>query len=70
MATPLAEKIKSLIAANGPISVTDYFALCLADPEHGYYRTRHPFGRAGDFVTAPEISQLFGEMLGIFMINA
>jgi SAM-dependent MidA family methyltransferase len=70
MATPLAEKIKSLISANGPISVTDYFALCLADPEHGYYRTRHPFGRAGDFITAPEISQLFGEMLGIFMINA
>lgn len=70
MPTPLAEKIKALISANGPISVTDYFALCLADPEHGYYRTRHPFGRAGDFVTAPEVSQLFGEMLGIFMINA
>ncbi|WP_159950326.1 class I SAM-dependent methyltransferase [Rhizobium sp. 18065] len=69
MPTPLAEKIKALILANGPISITDYFALCLADPEHGYYRTRHPFGRAGDFVTAPEISQLFGEMLGIFMIS-
>jgi len=69
MATPLADKIKSLIAANGPISVTDYFALCLADPEHGYYRTRNPFGRDGDFVTAPEVSQLFGEMLGVFMIN-
>ena len=51
------------------MSVTDFFALCLADPEHGYYRTRHPFGRAGDFVTAPEISQLFGEMLGIFLID-
>ena len=69
MATPLAQKIKSLISAHGPISVTDYFALCLADPEHGYYRTRNPFGRDGDFVTAPEVSQLFGEMLGIFMIN-
>ncbi|MGL3604947.1 class I SAM-dependent methyltransferase [Rhizobium sp. G187] len=69
METPLAEKIKSLIVANGPISISDFFALCLADPEHGYYKTRHPFGRAGDFVTAPEISQLFGEMLGVFMID-
>ncbi|MCO5730403.1 class I SAM-dependent methyltransferase [Rhizobium sp. SSA_523] len=70
MTTPLADKIKSLIRMNGPISVTDYFALCLADPEHGYYRTREPFGPGGDFVTAPEISQLFGEMLGIFMVHA
>jgi SAM-dependent MidA family methyltransferase len=70
LTTPLAEKIKSLIRANGPISVTDYFALCLADPEHGYYRTREPFGRHGDFITAPEISQLFGEMVGIFMVHA
>ena len=68
--TPLADKIKSLIRINGPISVTDYFALCLADPEYGYYRTREPFGTAGDFVTAPEVSQLFGEMLGIFMVHA
>ncbi len=70
MSTPLAEKIKKLIRMNGPISVTDYFALCLADPEHGYYRTREPFGRHGDFITAPEISQLFGEMVGIFMVHA
>lgn len=70
MTTALARKIKSLILTNGPISVTDFFALCLADPEHGYYKTRNPFGRAGDFVTAPEISQLFGEMIGIFMVVA
>ncbi len=70
MSTPLSDKIKSLIRINGPISVTDYFALCLADPEHGYYRTREPFGRHGDFITAPEISQLFGEMVGIFMVHA
>ena len=69
-ATPLAEKMKAIIRANGPISVTDYFALCLADPEFGYYKTREPFGRHGDFVTAPEISQLFGEMVAVFMIHA
>ncbi|CAN7542643.1 class I SAM-dependent methyltransferase [Rhizobium sp. LjRoot30] len=69
MSTRLGDKIKALIRANGPISVTDYFALCLADPEHGYYKTRHPFGHAGDFITAPEVSQLFGEMLGVFMVH-
>lgn len=70
MTTPLAEKIKNLIRMSGPLSVTDYFALCLADPEHGYYRTREPFGQSGDFITAPEISQLFGEMVGVFLVHA
>ncbi|MGZ2484682.1 SAM-dependent MidA family methyltransferase [Rhizobium pisi] len=70
MTTALGEKIKAIIQANGPISVTDYFSLCLADPEHGYYRTREPFGRAGDFVTAPEVSQIFGEMIGVFIVHA
>lgn len=70
MTTPLAEKIKAIISAHGPISVTDYFALCLADPDHGYYKTRDPFGRGGDFITAPEVSQLFGEMVGVFLVHA
>lgn len=70
MTNSLADKIKALIRANGPISVTDYFSLCLADPEHGYYRVREPFGVAGDFTTAPEVSQLFGEMIGIFLVHA
>ncbi len=70
MTTALGEKIKAIIQANGPISVTDYFSLCLADPEHGYYRTREPFGRSGDFVTAPEVSQIFGEMIGVFIVHA
>ncbi|MDY6962117.1 MAG: SAM-dependent methyltransferase, partial [Pseudomonadota bacterium] len=70
MSSPLAQKIKALIRATGPISVTDYFSMCLADPRYGYYRTREPFGTAGDFITAPEISQLFGEMVGIFMVHA
>ena len=70
MTTPLAEKIKAIIGVHGPISVTDYFALCLADPEFGYYKTRDPFGRRGDFITAPEVSQLFGEMVGVFLVQA
>jgi SAM-dependent MidA family methyltransferase len=70
MTTPLADKIKAIIRQTGPISVTDYFALCLADPEHGYYKTRDPFGSSGDFITAPEVSQLFGEMIGIFLVHA
>src|SRR5690625_3243302 len=43
--------------------------LCLAHPEHGYYRTRDPLGAAGDFITAPEISQMFGEMIGIWVAS-
>ncbi|MEM5473947.1 class I SAM-dependent methyltransferase [Hoeflea sp. AS60] len=68
--TPLAEKIRNLIAQTGPIKVSDYFAMCLADPDHGYYQTREPFGESGDFTTAPEISQLFGEMIGVFLVQA
>jgi SAM-dependent MidA family methyltransferase len=70
MSTPLSQKIKALVRATGPIGISDYFAMCLADPEHGYYRTREPFGSTGDFITAPEISQLFGEMIGIFLVHA
>lgn len=70
MATPLAERMKALIASEGPLGLAEYFAMCLGDPEFGYYRTQEPFGRAGDFVTAPEISQLFGEMVGVFLVHA
>ncbi|MCC0036644.1 MAG: class I SAM-dependent methyltransferase [Hoeflea sp.] len=68
--TPLAEKIVNLIQQTGPLKISDYFALCLADPDHGYYQRREPFGQSGDFVTAPEISQLFGEMIGVFLVQA
>lgn len=70
MPTPLEEKIRQIIRLNGPISVSDYFSLCLADPELGYYKTQNPFGTDGDFITAPEISQLFGEMLAAYLIQA
>ena len=50
--------------------VADYMAACLYDPAHGYYTTRVPFGAAGDFVTAPEISQMFGEMVAVWAVAA
>lgn len=68
--TALKAKIVDLIEALGPISVSEYMALCLSDPEHGYYTTRDPFGRGGDFVTAPEVSQMFGELVGAWIVHA
>ncbi|MDP4024091.1 SAM-dependent methyltransferase [Methylobacterium sp. NEAU 140] len=62
--TPLGREIAALIRASGPIGVDRYMALCLGHPVHGYYRTRDPLGPRGDFTTAPEISQMFGELLG------
>ena len=63
---PLEHKIQDLICREGPISLETYMALALADPEYGYYMTRDPFGAQGDFTTAPEISQIFGELLGLW----
>ncbi len=68
--TALAERLAARIRSTGPISVADYMAACLLDPAAGYYATRDPFGTAGDFVTAPEISQMFGELLGVALAQA
>ena len=68
--TALKARIARLIEQSGPMPVSAYMALCLFDPQHGYYTTREPFGRAGDFVTAPEISQMFGELTAAWLLAA
>ena len=64
----LKEKILRTLRATGPITVAQYMRMALGDPEHGYYVTSDPLGR--DFITAPEISQIFGELIGLFLVQA
>jgi len=64
----LKRKILTLIEAQGPLTLAQYMAIALSDPEHGYYMRRDPLGR--DFITAPEISQVFGELVGLFFVQA
>jgi SAM-dependent MidA family methyltransferase len=65
--SPLESEIRRLIGLAGPLPIADYMRLCLAHPQYGYYLTREPIGAGGDFITAPEISQMFGELLGLWM---
>ena len=66
--SPLETEIRRLIAVAGPMSIAEYMRLCLTHPQYGYYVTRDPLGAHGDFVTAPEISQMFGELIGVWMV--
>ncbi|MBZ9936445.1 class I SAM-dependent methyltransferase [Mesorhizobium sp. BR1-1-16] len=65
----LEQRLIARILATGPITIADYMAACLGDPEHGYYMRRDPFGASGDFITAPEISQMFGELIGLWAVE-
>ncbi len=69
MTAPLKERIIRHISMNGPLPLAEYMHWCLADKTHGYYQTQNAFGRDGDFVTAPEVSQMFGELIGIWLIK-
>src|SRR5882757_3081116 len=71
----LRARIADLIEAQGPMSVAQFMTISLLDPQEGYYATRDPLGlskdgRGGDFTTAPEISQMFGEMVGLWLVQA
>jgi SAM-dependent MidA family methyltransferase len=64
--SPLEIEIRRRIKLAGPMPVRQFMTLCLTHPQHGYYMTRDPLGRSGDFITAPEISQVFGELIGLW----
>lgn len=66
----LKAHILARIAASGPISIADYMADCLLHPSLGYYTTHDPLGATGDFTTAPEISQMFGELIGLSLAQS
>jgi NADH dehydrogenase [ubiquinone] 1 alpha subcomplex assembly factor 7 len=65
----LLERLKAEIAVGGPISVADYMTRCLHDPAFGYYATRPALGEDGDFITAPLVSQMFGELIGLWAVE-
>lgn len=73
MTTTLAAFLTQRIRATGPLTLAEFMAEALGHPQHGYYtkprRQGDPFGIAGDFVTAPEISQVFGELLGLWVVD-
>ena len=64
--SPLQSEINKLIKSSGPMPVWRYMELCLLHPQYGYYVSRDPLGREGDFTTSPEVSQMFGELLGLW----
>jgi SAM-dependent MidA family methyltransferase len=67
--SPIETELRRLISVAGPMPVWKFMSLCLGHPQHGYYVTQDPFGTGGDFTTAPEISQIFGELIGVWSLS-
>jgi SAM-dependent MidA family methyltransferase len=65
----LSDRLKAEIAQSGPLTVARFMTACLHDPDYGYYATRPALGEAGDFITAPLVSQMFGELIGIWAMS-
>ena len=66
----LTDLLKALIRTQGPLTVAQFMTTVLTHPTQGYYRTAEPLGKSGDFITAPEISQIFGELIGLWCVQA
>src|SRR5215204_3468540 len=66
----LKDRLAAEIAQTGPLTMAQYMTACLHDPQDGYYATRPRLGAAGDFLTAPLVSQMFGELIGIWAASA
>ncbi|KAN0113582.1 DUF185 domain containing protein [Russula decolorans] len=69
--TPVEKILLDTIKANGPVSFATYMQLCLSHPTEGYYMKPENavIGARGDFITSPEISQVFGELVGIWLLS-
>ena len=65
----LRKIISDLIKSNGPIHLSEFMSMCLYDKHHGYYRNSRVIGKKGDFITSPEISQVFGEFIAFSILN-
>ena len=69
MKNDLKQRIVQHIQISGPLPLAEYMHWCMADREQGYYTSKHAIGRSGDFITAPEVSQMFGELIGVWAME-
>ena len=67
--TILNTKIRNTITKEGPLSIADFMKIALTDKKNGYYRKKMPLGSKGDFITSPDISQIFGEIIGVWILD-